>query len=122
MARMEHRSQHQRGLSEAEEGGAYAEHGHRNAGEGRAGDDEREHDEEVDADARDTLLKTAVDPGVRGQVQVLDGRGNLLVHLLHQVAVAAGALQGGHRSVASQPGAALLHEAAHVVKSLRHHH
>eukprot|EP00961_Rhodomonas_salina_P230641 3116694-Rhodomonas_salina.1 len=77
----------------------------------------------MDAEARETLLEAAADAGARGQVEVLEGRRHLLVHLLHQVAVAAGALQGARRAVATKPDAALLHEARshqgpHVVQRL----
>eukprot|EP00961_Rhodomonas_salina_P007012 95072-Rhodomonas_salina.1 len=77
----------------------------------------------MDAEARDALLEAAGDGGARGQVEVVDGRGHLLVHLLHQVAVAPAALQRSCRPVAAQPRPTLLHQAAahqapHLLQSL----
>eukprot|EP00961_Rhodomonas_salina_P157689 2122749-Rhodomonas_salina.1 len=73
----------------------------------------------MDAEARDALLEAAGDACARGQVEVVEGRGHLVVHLLHQVAVAVAALQRSSRRPVPASSSALVHQTAHVVQSLR---
>mmetsp|Transcript_6204 Transcript_6204/g.16024 ORF Transcript_6204/g.16024 Transcript_6204/m.16024 type:complete len:205 (+) Transcript_6204:213-827(+) len=92
-----------------------AKHRQRDAGQGGAQEQQRQHDEQMGEEGGHALLKASRDLGTSRQCQDLQGGGRLLVHRLEQVAVALGLAQLTQLDpISTHAVSALLHTCLHV--------